>query len=84
MSRVKKTSNSSAPKKASRAKQSPLPQPEVHPDTISANTVSAKTTAEERIRLRAYDLFVQRGGFWGTPDRDWFQAEAEMRGHHVA
>jgi hypothetical protein len=79
MSRSKKTSNSSAPRKASRAKQAPVAQPEAHLDTISA-----KTTTEEQIRLRAYDLFLQRGGFWGVPDQDWFQAEAEMRGQHVS
>ena len=79
MSRAKKTSDSSAPKRASRAKQAPVAQPAAHLDTISA-----KTTTEEQIRLRAYDLFLQRGGFWGTPDRDWFQAEAEMRGHHAS
>ncbi len=79
MSRAKKTSDSYASRKASRAKQVPLAQPEAHLDTISA-----KTTTEEQIRLRAYELFVQRGGFWGTPDRDWFQAEAELRGHRAA
>jgi len=79
MPRAKKTSDSSAPRKASRTKPAPVAQPEAHLDTISA-----KATTAEQIRLRAYELFLQRGGSCGTPERDWFQAEAEMRGHHAS
>ena len=79
MSKAKKASASSSPRKASRAKQAPVAQPEAHLDTIFA-----KMTTEEQIRLRAYELFLLRGGFCGTPERDWFQAEAEMSGHHVS
>jgi hypothetical protein len=33
---------------------------------------------EERIRQRAYDLYLQRGGADGSEVDDWLQAETEM------
>ncbi len=41
---------------------------------------------EEAIRLRAYQLFVQRGGVHGHDVEDWFRAEAEVStgAHHAA
>ena len=33
---------------------------------------------EERIRLRAYELYTQRGEGFGSPLDDWLQAEAEI------
>ena len=36
---------------------------------------------EERIRGRAYELFVERGGQNGGPEEDWLRAEAEVLGH---
>lgn len=35
---------------------------------------------EERIRIRAYELYQSRGGEEGDPDADWYQAEAELVG----
>ena len=40
-------------------------------------TMSAVT--EERIRTRAYELYLQRGGNHGCDWEDWFQAERELR-----
>ena len=34
---------------------------------------------EERIRCRAYDLYVLRGNESGSELEDWFQAEEEIR-----
>jgi Protein of unknown function (DUF2934) len=34
---------------------------------------------EERIRRRAYELYVQRGGQPGSALDDWLQAEKEIR-----
>jgi len=34
---------------------------------------------EERIRLRAYELYVQRGNESGSEFEDWLQAEEEIR-----
>ena len=34
---------------------------------------------EERIRRRAYELYVQRGSQFGSELDDWLQAEEEIR-----
>ena len=34
---------------------------------------------EERVRRRAYELYVQRGNESGSELDDWFQAEEEIR-----
>jgi len=46
--------------------------------------VAPVATLEERVRVRAYELYVQRGGTSGSPEQDWFQAVAEIRGRSVA
>ncbi len=39
---------------------------------------SAPVPVEEQIRLRAYELYTQRGGQSGSEIEDWLQAEAEL------
>jgi hypothetical protein len=36
---------------------------------------------QNRIALRAYELYLQRGGLDGHADEDWLQAEREMLPH---
>ena len=38
-----------------------------------------KLSLEERIRLRAYELYVQRGNESGSEFEDWLQAEEEIQ-----
>ena len=40
----------------------------------------AGTDLERRIRERAYELYVQRGGQPGRAEEDWRLAEEEIRG----
>jgi hypothetical protein len=35
---------------------------------------------EEKIRARAYELYLQRGGTGGSPEQDWLQAQREVCG----
>ncbi len=35
---------------------------------------------EEKIRVRAYELYLQRGGTGGSPEQDWLQAKNEVCG----
>ena len=35
---------------------------------------------EDKVRQRAYELYMQRGGQHGKHVDDWFRAEAELRG----
>ena len=39
---------------------------------------------EEKVRARAYELYLRRGGRGGTPEQDWFQAMQEVYGESVA
>ncbi|MGA9526750.1 MAG: DUF2934 domain-containing protein [Terriglobales bacterium] len=38
---------------------------------------------DEEIRRRAYELYLQRNGMAGDPNRDWFVAEREVRARHA-
>lgn len=38
-------------------------------------------SVQNRIALRAYELYLQRGGLDGHADEDWLQAEREMLPH---
>jgi hypothetical protein len=39
---------------------------------------SAERPDEERIRFRAYEISLQRGGQHGDPFEDWLRAEREL------
>jgi Protein of unknown function (DUF2934) len=41
---------------------------------------SQGSPVEEKIRARAYELYLQRGGRGGSPEQDWFQAQKEVCG----
>jgi hypothetical protein len=48
---------------------------------FTRSTVTEITsTKDELIRQRAYELYSQRNGNGGTPEDDWFRAEAEILG----
>ncbi len=80
MPRAKKRFDSSSSKKNSSTNKTPVIQsPVVNPGRVSVEPVT-----EEQVRRRAYELFLQRGGFWGNPEQDWFQAEAEVRARHTS
>ena len=50
-----------------------------HPSTATDTSVYP-SVSEDRIRQRAYELYVQRGGHDGGHVDDWFRAETELRG----
>jgi hypothetical protein len=55
--------------------------------TTSPETVKETHTMpvlEEKIRARAYELYLQRHGRGGTPEQDWLQAVNEICGHQRA
>jgi hypothetical protein len=58
-------------------------------ETASVTTPVAKETKspvslEEKVRARAYELFLQRGGRGGSPEQDWLQAVSEIQNQSVA
>jgi hypothetical protein len=58
-----------------------------HPVTTSpefAQGSPAPPVVEEKIRVRAYELYLQRGGMGGSPEQDWLQAKNEICGQRTA
>ena len=88
MARAKKSSDPSA-KKNSRSKKASVSTSGNGPESVatSATTPSAPAgtlSVEAQIRQRAYELFLERGGYGGSPEQDWLRAEAEVRSRNVA
>jgi hypothetical protein len=52
--------------------------------TMKIKEVPVTVTVEERIRMRAYELYLRRGGNGGSPEQDWLQAAAEVYDESVA
>ena len=42
------------------------------------NTSAGQAPSHEQIRLRAYEIYLERGGFPGNELDDWLQAEREL------
>jgi len=68
---------------APKAAKSKSAKPEVVA-TPAVKEVFTMISLEERIRARAYELYLRRGGHGGSPEQDWFQAAAEVYGESVA
>jgi len=85
------TDSTAAPKKRTR-------KPTAEAETTTKVTKAAKngskptvineatpvSNLEEQIRVRAYELYLQRDGNGGSPEQDWFQATAEIYSKSVA
>ncbi len=85
MPKATRANDSATPKKRSR---------KAKPENGNGTQVEAATTspefahesqvspvvAEEKIRMRAYELYLQRGGTGGSPEQDWLQAKEEICG----
>ncbi len=56
----------------------------VHTEPVARKVVIEPAVIEEKIRRRAYELYLQRDGQGGSPEQDWHQAAAEIRGQIVA
>jgi Protein of unknown function (DUF2934) len=64
-----------------------VPQVKAAPKTATKTTKtrpvarSLRVSLDEVIRLRAYEIYLQRGGTPGNPHEDWAVAEREVRAH---
>lgn len=55
------------------------PTPEIDtPQSTTRQTAEFTAELQEQIRLRAYELYEQRGGEDGRDFDDWLQAESEV------
>ena len=86
MAKATRAADGTTPKKrATKAKSAPVNGTEVvEAVTASAQVHPTKASIEEKIRARAYELFLQRGGYGGSPEQDWLQAVAEIHDQSVA
>jgi len=57
-------------------------KPENGNGTKAAEQVTTRSSPilEEKIRTRAYELYLQRGGTGGSPEQDWLRAKEEICG----
>jgi hypothetical protein len=59
--------------------------PEAKATVIAAPPKNGHTPIpEDKVRHRAYELYLQRDGQGGSPEQDWFQALQEIASQHVA
>jgi hypothetical protein len=75
MARAKSATATGEKKTATRAKKTAAPAN----GTITEVLVPATSNLEDRIRVRAYEIYVSRGRKDGAHESDWFTAEAELR-----
>jgi len=72
------------PRFPSRVFNSPTAKEETMPNPTKTTSLFGRTAAEtdreEQIRVRAYELYVARGGEDGHDVEDWLEAEAEISG----
>jgi hypothetical protein len=47
-------------------------------------TDQGSANLDEQIRLRAYQLYLERAGNGGSPLQDWLRAQKEICGHDAA
>lgn len=85
MPKVTRANASATPKKRTRKAK-----PENGNGTEVVGTVTTSTklaqgsqaapAIEENIRVRAYEIYLQRGGNGGSPEQDWLRAKSEICG----
>ena len=83
MAKAKKTDETATPKKTlNRAKTNggTATAPGEARSSQTMGTLTTMSMSEEQVRARAYELYLQRNGDGGTPEEDWYRAEAELRG----
>ena len=55
-----------------------IPEPKRRPESKKQEAPNASADVEGRIRERAYELYMERGGLEGSELDDWLQAEREI------
>lgn len=83
MAKATPGTESKTPKKRT-TKAKPVAENSTEVVEAAATSASKKETRslislEEKVRARAYELFLQRGGYGGSPEQDWLQAVSEIK-----
>jgi hypothetical protein len=98
MPKAPRDKDSAAPKKTTKSRKvTPANGNGVHAESGNGNgavaapakvlkeviaTSAGSQSVEEKIRARAYELYLQRGDNGGSPEQDWLRAVEEIRGRH--
>jgi Protein of unknown function (DUF2934) len=93
MPRAPRDKETATPRKRTPKAAAPANGKGIHPENGNGTVQTSVTAApdaiadtqrvpnlEEQIRLRAYHLYLQRGGRGGSPEQDWFRAKEEICG----
>lgn len=48
--------------------------------TETSQPATPRGTGEDRIRVRAFELYEKRNGAPGDAESDWYRAETELKG----
>jgi hypothetical protein len=75
MPRAKSSAAAGEKKTATRVTKTPVP---TNGSSVE-HQASVKEPIEERIRVRAYEIYESRGRQHGAHESDWYTAEAEVR-----
>lgn len=90
----KATRGNDSPTPKRNRKTSPKKENGAHPENGNGAAIAPPVTAasamatdnqamppiEEKIRVRAYEIYLERGGDGGSPEQDWFRAMEEICG----
>ena len=60
--------------------QTEVEQTEIEQTATQSSPAAENVSTEEQIRLRAYEIYLERGGSDGNDADDWLRAERELRG----
>lgn len=94
MAKATRANDDSTPKKRSRkakpengngthVAQPVTTAPALANQAVTTQVAEYSPVLEERVRSRAYEIYLQRGGQGGSPEQDWMQALQEICGQHV-
>jgi Protein of unknown function (DUF2934) len=91
MPKAPRDKDNATPKKRTRKAAAPTNGNGIHAENGNGAAVNSVTAApeathqtqfapnlEEQIRVRAYHLYLQRGGNGGSPEQDWLRAQEEI------
>ncbi|MCA1563182.1 MAG: DUF2934 domain-containing protein [Acidobacteria bacterium] len=59
-------------------KKNPYDAPQSQPAPATTGPDATSSNGHERIAMRAYEIYVERGGADGRDKDDWFAAEREL------
>lgn len=63
------------------SKPSAAPEPTTTSGTNNQSAQGTQTSGRDEIAVRAYEIYLSRGGSPGRELEDWLEAEQQLQGH---